>query len=799
MAKWIPGVAVEKQGGKKAPSETISYEEAVREGTIGRYTKGVAIEQLGEEERKGIVFERKPVIEYGKVRGGVEQERQIVKPQVDVSETFQEDAKVDAGVTGIRADGGLVSTRESEVGKRFGEYEGYVPPQEVDETGQGKVIAITPAGKVSIPFQFARKGEKFEPEPVLREPLIKEPVKDVKTFAERGLGALKKANIEAERFADWLSGGQEFKSEFTPDLSGKKRYTIGELDVVLFEKVTGKIIPDPDILFPTEKIERMGEKGQAVFGTIRGALTGLREKPVTAGLIAWGGLVVGGVSTKLIAPIAVKYPTAVTIGEFAVGGYYAHTVGKRIGEGETFLEKGEIFGEILTTETIPAYLGFRLGAKLAQPPKVGKVSTKDLDAYTRTKGKGTGRDVVRELGKTYELQQYQNELKAIHNEAIKLRGEAQSQRGKLVEFLEKGYKMKVTVDTTTGEIITRPVPRTGVTELYTPSGEFVGYTAPPKIPPKPPKIIKFGLDDMFKIPDTGILPPSPKMTGSAFKPVSITGTVQTIVGTHPLDALLGIGTTVTPPIPPTLKYAFFKPATTVIPKPPKVITKPSTVFQAPAYLKSLFRLEDVKQITEQTTIQNQSQALMFKQRSISKTATKQQQSQQNQYLQEQKQSQALMFKQISLSGVVSAQRQKQRQRLKQEQKSGMALIFPQIAQQQKQFEKQRQKLLQQSASLVAPPQRLRQIFEEPPVEEREKGLLFKFPDRKPSKRKKKKRRGVIPSRKQKYTPTLVSDFLGVSVRTTPSKKVYRGLEVRPLVTRKKLKKPRNIKDIKGLM
>jgi len=131
-------------------------------------------------------------------------------------------------------------------------------------------------------------------------------------------------------------------------------------------------------------VERLNLRtGAFLSGAIAGASKGLRERPLK--IVGTTALFAGvSISTRLIA----KTPIAKALQKSIVLGYvskslpliYGSSIGYRVFSQENYKKKGQKFGEIVTTETIPMIAGSYLGEKLFLKSQ-GYFKTRGLKEY----------------------------------------------------------------------------------------------------------------------------------------------------------------------------------------------------------------------------------------------------------------------------------------------------------------------------------------------------------------------------------------------------------------------------------
>lgn len=885
MPRGQGGVASGSAGGTSASSEssseTITYEEAVRTGQIGRYTRGMAPETWTKEQKEEAVFIKEPI--KGKV----------------VTEE-PEEAEEEKIVVARRTGGGLVTTTEREATRRFGEYEAVVTPAMVSEEGEVRGARVrTPTGWVSTLFP--------------KRPSIRKPADSGEILIEKRIPILPKKREEFEGIPSISEGERRLtaieRESFFRRLVGKP---VGEA----VTKVTG-----------SEKAGRFGKEYTTAFLSYPSA------HPVKTGVLYGVGLA-GAIGAPFIAGASLV--TKLVLGTAMIGGsgVSGFSLGAEAKRAEEQMEKygletggaGKVFGEFTSGDLLPLGVGalhgsyltpyttpalksrFTKAGKLERKymknvfeeygePALGKIkpskplTVKELSAqygeplksdvpfvgklqpYTspsikqftaeygksvfgkikipkvppglnlprrvdyprasasqrsdflkartflersttvgystqgampktieKIEGKGLDKDIIKTLSKEYRIEALRSESSTLRSDLVSARNKAWTARSDLISSLEKQYTMKVVYNPNTGRTTIRPVLKPRVTQLYTPSGKPVGFTVPK--PPKVP-IKKIGLYEILGKP-TG--QQSQLVTGSrqvsAFKSVSITDVVQPV---------FGIKTSPVRTTPPSLKYTFIK----KVPPVPKLKVPDSlktifptvtTIKKAPT--KTQFQIFETKQISKIGQAQelimlqeqklDQSQYQKVEQSLASVLGQKQRQAQAQRQDQAQAQRQKQMQQQLQAMGTPTMPRSAQA--LSQAQ----AQVQAQVQAQEEVFETPTVLITEQvEPKKPRKPRKPRQSYTDyiptEPIPVKKPIGFFKFPDIKfPKGKPGKPLKFRVPERKLKYTPTLASDYLGVTVRKTPSKRVYRGLEIRPYISSKP-EKVKKLKDIKQLI
>jgi hypothetical protein len=179
-------------------------------------------------------------------------------------------------------------------------------------------------------------------------------------------------------------------------------YQFNKIQENVAKATTYKLIPEPK--FDKATIEKQVPKGTAKFfqatvgglvpatyllserdirgGTAftKGLLGGIREKPVTAGLVLGASaLTAGTINIATPAIVSAITPIGATgLGLLAGAGYGVSVVGRIAATPGDYTEKYAKAGEITSTELVPGYLGYKLGSFLVPPYNIQKGSIKEV-------------------------------------------------------------------------------------------------------------------------------------------------------------------------------------------------------------------------------------------------------------------------------------------------------------------------------------------------------------------------------------------------------------------------------------
>ena len=356
--------------------------------------------------------------------------------------------------------------------------------------------------------------------------------------------------------------------------------------------------------------EKKEETGLALATS---AYTTLKQEPIALGVKTAAYTVASAYVLPALAPLFAKAPVITKVAAVGLPTSYVGVTGYRLGQLEAGAVRGAAAGEIFVSQVLPATVGTLLGRGIYQrriaPPREAK-------AFKPFKGKGAGRDVIKELSKDYLSQQVRETSESV----------IESTR------LTRRLRYKVQAATPPKEAI----------KLYTGKGEYGGYvTQKPLAPPKP-RVVKVGLSEIIGTPKQAPAPTAPTVKG--FKPVGIASTVQPVLGVTPSQTLAQ----------PALK-TLFKPAVkTTLAMKPFVKLAPPKVSILPPLIPTITKERQVL-VQVQKPVQEQKQVQKQQQKQVQKLISEPVQ------VQATKQAQRQAFKVTTLPAQVQRQRQSQAQ------------------------------------------------------------------------------------------------------------------------------------------